>query len=124
RGLGVPDDIGHRGVAIPALGNGCGQAVEKTIAKRTVGRRRPVRVVFHDSDRNHRSFLHRPCDVLVLPGTVLYGTDGTSWYHRAGQEVIPMSEATIDRTVDTMPAAVRVPPSPPLPKAMQAVGYA
>jgi cytochrome P450 len=35
-----------------------------------------------------------------------------------------MSEATIDRTVDTMPAAVRVPPSLPLPKAMQAVGYA
>ena len=35
-----------------------------------------------------------------------------------------MSEATIDRTVDTTPATVRVPPSPPLPKAMQAVGYA
>ena len=34
-----------------------------------------------------------------------------------------MSEATIDRTADAMSATVRVPPSPRLPKALQAVGY-
>ena len=113
-GAGVPDDVGHRRLAVAALLDRGGQPVEQP-APETVrggGRGTGSATDVLTAPPSH----NRPLSALVPKSTVPSQTVGTGSTRNRWEDPSPMSEApTVDLPVNAEP---KLPPTPPVPGAL------